>query len=128
MRRKFFRDVTSCQDSFLWRHFWSRMRNGPIPPKRSPWNMTWTVLRYKCTTIPTQNIGGFFFKILDHIMLYRAHLAWAGIELTTLVVIGTDCICSCKSNYHTITTTTPPNKTVLTTGPVFIVRTVVSYS
>jgi hypothetical protein len=27
---------------------------------------------------------------------------WAGFELTTLVVIGADCICSCKSNYHTI--------------------------
>jgi hypothetical protein len=26
-------------------------------------------------------------------------------ELTTSVVIGTDCICSCKSNYHTITAT-----------------------
>ena len=29
--------------------------------------------------------------------------------LTTLVVIGTDCIGSNKSNYHTITTTTPHN-------------------
>jgi len=27
---------------------------------------------------------------LYHIMLYRVHLAWAGFELTTLVVIGTD--------------------------------------
>jgi hypothetical protein len=25
------------------------------------------------------------------ITLYRVHLAWAGFELTTLVVIGTDC-------------------------------------
>ena len=33
---------------------------------------------------------------------------WAGFKLTTLVVIGTDCIGSCKSNYHTITTTTAP--------------------
>ena len=32
-----------------------------------------------------------------HIMLYRVHLAWAGFELTTLVVIGTDCTGSCKS-------------------------------
>jgi len=31
-----------------------------------------------------------------------------GFELTTLVVIGTDCIGSCKSNYNTITTTTVP--------------------
>ena len=29
--------------------------------------------------------------------------SWAGFELT-LVVMGTDCICSYKSNYHTITT------------------------
>jgi len=27
----------------------------------------------------------------------------AGFELATLVAIGTDCIGSCKSNYHTIT-------------------------
>ena len=31
-----------------------------------------------------------------------------GFELTTLVVIGTDCIGSCKSNYHTMTTTMAP--------------------
>jgi hypothetical protein len=47
---------------------------------------------------------------LYHIKLYRVHLAWAEFELTTLVVIGTDCTCSCKSNYHTITTTTTPCK------------------
>ena len=41
---------------------------------------------------------------LDHIMLYQVHLAWVGFELTTLVVIGIDCLGSCKSNYHTITT------------------------
>jgi hypothetical protein len=50
----------------------------------------------------------FFYLFLDHVMLYRVHLAWAGCELTTLVVIGTDCICSCKSNYYMITTTTAP--------------------
>jgi hypothetical protein len=33
---------------------------------------------------------------------------WAGFEPTALVVIGTDCICSCKSNYHEITATTAP--------------------
>ena len=41
--------------------------------------------------------------ILYHIMLYRVHLAWARFELTTLAMIGTDCIGSYKSNYHTIT-------------------------
>jgi hypothetical protein len=30
---------------------------------------------------------------------------WTGFELTTLVVISTNCIGSCKSNYHTTTTT-----------------------
>ena len=45
---------------------------------------------------------------LYHIMLYRVHLTWKGFELITLVVIGTDCTGSCKSSYHTITTTTAP--------------------
>jgi hypothetical protein len=45
---------------------------------------------------------------LYHIMLYRVHLAWAEFELITLVVTGTDCI-GCKSNYHMITTVTPPH-------------------
>jgi len=40
---------------------------------------------------------------LYHIMLYRVH-----VELTTLVVIGTDCTDSWKSKYHTITTTMAP--------------------
>ena len=43
---------------------------------------------------------------LDHIMLYRVHLAWVGFKLTTLVVICIDCTNSCKSNYHAIMTTT----------------------
>ena len=46
---------------------------------------------------------------LYHIMLYRAHLACAGFELTTLVVIVTDFIGSLKSNYQTIMATTVPS-------------------
>jgi hypothetical protein len=46
---------------------------------------------------------------LYHIMLYRVHIAWARFELTILEMIGTDCIGSCKSNYHTITTITKEN-------------------
>jgi hypothetical protein len=38
---------------------------------------------------------------LYHILLYEYTLSWTGFELTTLVVIGTDCTGSCKSNYHT---------------------------
>jgi len=45
---------------------------------------------------------------LYHKMLYRD----SGFELTTLVVIGTDCICSCKSNYHMITM--PPSINIRT--------------
>ena len=46
---------------------------------------------------------------LYHIMLYPVHLAMNKFELTTLVVIGTDCTGSCKSNYHTIMATTAPH-------------------
>jgi hypothetical protein len=43
-------------------------------------------------------------------MLNQVHLAWARFKLTMLVVIGTDCIGSYISNYHTIMATTAPNK------------------
>ena len=39
-------------------------------------------------------------------MLYTS--PWSRFELTTSVMIGTDCIGSCKSNYHTITVMTDP--------------------
>jgi hypothetical protein len=39
-------------------------------------------------------------------MLYTS--PWSRFELTTSVVIGTYCIGSCKSNYHTIMATTAP--------------------
>ena len=42
---------------------------------------------------------------LDQIMLYRVHLNMS--RILTLVVIGNDCMCSCKSNYHRIMTITP---------------------
>jgi hypothetical protein len=45
---------------------------------------------------------------LYHKMLYRIHLPWARFELTTSVVIDTDCIGSCKSNYPTIMATMTP--------------------
>jgi len=43
---------------------------------------------------------------LYHTMLYTS--PWSRFELATSVVIGTDFIGSCKSNYHTITATTAP--------------------
>ena len=41
---------------------------------------------------------------LYHLMLYRVNFPTDEFELTTLVVIGTDCTGSCKSNYNTTTT------------------------
>ena len=43
---------------------------------------------------------------LYHIMLHTS--PWMRIELAISVVIGTDCIGSCKSNYHTNPATTAP--------------------
>jgi hypothetical protein len=51
---------------------------------------------------------------LYHIMLYRVHLAWVGFELT-LVVIGTDCIGGCKSNYYMITITNTMAPVIIST-------------
>ena len=46
-------------------------------------------------------------QTLSHNVVHLA-LIWSRFELTTSVVIDTDCIVSCKSNYHTITATTAP--------------------
>ena len=56
---------------------------------------------------PEENID--MLQVTDkfyHIMVYTS--PWSRFELTTSVVIGTDSIDSCKSNYHAITTTTAP--------------------
>ena len=64
----------------------------------------WRKPEYQEKTIDLSQVTDKFY----HIMLYWVNLAWAGFELTTLAVIDTDYTGSCKSNYHTITTTTAP--------------------
>ena len=70
----------------------------------------WSVLLVEKTGGPGENHRpvASHWQTLSHknVMLYT--LSWSRFELTTSVVIGTDCIGSCKSNYHTIMATTAP--------------------
>jgi hypothetical protein len=66
----------------------------------------WSVLLVEENGEPKENLSQVTDK-LYHIMLYAS--PWSRFELTTSVVIGTDCISSCKSNYHTINATMAPN-------------------
>jgi hypothetical protein len=70
----------------------------------------------KCVGLNRMSEYSYFFLAnrnttdkLNHIMLYEYTSQWAGFKLTTLVVIGTECTGSCKSNYHTIMTMTAPD-------------------
>ena len=51
---------------------------------------------------------------LYNIMLYTS--SWSTFELTTSVVIGIDCIGSCKSNYYMIMATSVPYQ--INVGPI----------
>jgi len=64
------------------------------------------------TGVPGENhrpVASHRQTLLHNVVSSTSHL---GFELTPLVVIGTDYIDSCKSNYHTITTTTAPQMSI----------------
>jgi hypothetical protein len=84
-------------------------------------DMTEILLKMALNTInQTNQVWPFFIMLLltsysvtyhwntlsRKVELYWENLDWAWFELTTLVVIGTDCIGSYKPNQYTITTTT----------------------
>ena len=53
----------------------------------------------------------YWWRKLTNFITYRCieyTSPWMGFELTALVMIGTDCLGSFTSNYHTIMTTTAP--------------------
>ena len=60
-----------------------------------------------------------------HVMLYT--LPWLRFELTTSVVIDTDSIGSCKSNYHTITAMAAPLWMILKSQVENVVMAVLDY-
>jgi hypothetical protein len=64
----------------------------------------WSVLLVEETRVPGEN----HWPVASHYCCIDYTLPWTGFELKTLVVLGTDYTGSCKSNYHTITTTTAP--------------------
>jgi hypothetical protein len=63
-----------------------------------------SVLLVEETGVPRENhrpVASHWQTLLHNVL--SSTPPWVGFKLTTLVVIVTDCICSCKSNYHTIT-------------------------
>ena len=70
--------------------------------------LCWSLLLVEETGLPekTTDLSQVSDK-LYYIMLHRVRLGWTGFELATLVLMCTDWTGSCKSSYHTITTTKP---------------------
>ena len=68
--------------------------------------LSWrSVLLVEETRVPGENPLPQVTDKHYNLKLYQVHVAMSGNQTLKLVVIGTDCIGSCKSNYHTITMT-----------------------
>jgi hypothetical protein len=79
-------------------------------------NLPWISTIWRKKQQQSSDLCWFIFILTNRrgavVLLYRVHPTWAGFELTTLVVIGTDWTGSWIHNYHTITTTTAPRRFV----------------
>ena len=67
-----------------------------------------SVLLVEETAVPRENHlpAASHWQTLSHNVVYT--LLWSRFEFTILVVIGTDCIVTCKSNYHMTTAMIAP--------------------
>ena len=72
------------------------------------------MIHYKVLVLKGGNYYNLFAicVVMSSIICKLVHLACAGFELSTLVVIDTDRIGSYKSNDFTITTTTTPTRLI----------------
>ena len=78
-----------------------------------PLSFVFVEIRLNYCILSDINVISFpFYTIYDFLLQTQKYTAvsCAGFELTTLVVIGTDYIGSCESNYHTIMAKTVPRK------------------
>ena len=96
-----------CEILILWQKLSKRVMGLWYLMQLSTIFQLYHVLLVEETVVPGEIID--MSQVTDklyHIMLYTS--PWSRFELTTSVVMGTDCIGICKTNYHTIMAMTAP--------------------